>query len=54
MSKIKKRIPCPNPYCDPEEGCCICEYTNYIYVFVENENDKINFNFDTEGGRNDI
>lgn len=25
-------VPCPNPYCDPTEGCCICEHTGRIDV----------------------
>ena len=24
-------VSCPNPECDPEEGCCLCEHTGRIY-----------------------
>lgn len=23
-------VRCPNPDCDPEEGCCICEHTGWV------------------------
>lgn len=30
---VRKRvvIRCPNPECDPEDGCCMCEHTGRIY-----------------------
>lgn len=30
----KKVVRCPNPDCDPEEGCCVCEHTGWIYEYV--------------------
>ena len=29
--------PCPNPECDPEEGCCLCEHTGKILSRVLDE-----------------
>jgi len=29
-----KILPCPNPECDPEDGCCICEHSGRIYEYV--------------------
>lgn len=30
-------IDCPNPNCDPEEGCCVCEHTGKIRQWVLDE-----------------
>ncbi len=29
--------PCPNPDCDEEEGCCVCEHTGRVYSYVLDE-----------------
>ena len=26
--------PCPNPECDPEGGCCLCDHTGKILTYV--------------------
>lgn len=23
-------LPCPNPLCDAEEGCCLCEHMRFV------------------------
>jgi len=32
--KDKRRVRCPNPDCDPEEGCCVCEHSGWVYEYV--------------------
>lgn len=32
--KSKKAVRCPNPDCDPAEGCCVCEHTGQIFEWV--------------------
>jgi hypothetical protein len=35
--KSMKPVRCPNPDCDEEEGCCVCEHTGWIREFVMEE-----------------
>jgi len=37
VSERLKIVHCPNPDCDPEGGCCICDHTGYIYEYVLDE-----------------
>jgi hypothetical protein len=30
-------VDCPNPNCDPEEGCCVCEHTGKVRQWVIDE-----------------
>lgn len=32
--KSMKAVRCPNPDCDPEDGCCVCEHTGWVYEYV--------------------
>lgn len=38
--KDKKIVRCPNPDCDVENGCCVCEHTGWIYEYVLDEMEK--------------
>jgi hypothetical protein len=33
----KKVTRCPNPDCDKEEGCCVCDHTGWVYEYVLEE-----------------
>ncbi|MGB8510065.1 MAG: hypothetical protein WCD76_16925 [Pyrinomonadaceae bacterium] len=39
--KSKRVVRCPNPDCDPDEGCCVCEHTGFIYEYVLDEMERL-------------
>lgn len=43
ITKVKEIVPCPNENCDPEFGCCVCEYTGKVEIYHDKNKNEILF-----------